>query len=57
MQLFLSKLASMGADIDFTRIVLMLTLENLGSATTDAYADGFMVWIAHKEPMHKRGRM
>lgn len=53
----LSKLASMGTDVDSTRIVLMLTLANLGYVMADVSADGFMVWIAHKEPMHKRGRM
>ena len=53
----LSKLAFMGTGVDSTSIVLMLTLADLGYVMADVSADGFMVWIAHREPTHKRGRM
>ena len=53
----LSKLASMGNEIDSTSIVWILTLANLGYVMADVAADGFVVWIAHREPTEKRGRM
>lgn len=54
---FLFALASLGSGITTRHLVLMLTLANLGYVMADVAADGFMVWIAHREPMHKRGRM
>lgn len=55
--IFLCTLASEGSEIDATRLVTFLTLANLGYVMADVSADGFMVWIAHREPLHKRGRM
>jgi len=34
----------------------MLTLANLGYVMSDVASDGFMVWIAHREPIQKRGK-
>ena len=35
----------------------MLALANLGYVWADVAADGFMVWIAHREPIERRGRI
>jgi hypothetical protein len=50
-------LANEGDDVDPRSIVLMLALANLGYVWADVAADGFMVWIAHREPIEKRGKM
>eukprot|EP00957_Ditylum_brightwellii_P007848 594160-Ditylum_brightwellii.AAC.1 len=54
---FLVCLAYQGNDITSRHLVLMLTLANLGYVMADVASDGFMVWIAHREPIHKRGKM
>jgi hypothetical protein len=41
-------LASLGGDISPSRLVVMLTLANLGYVMADVATDGFMVWMAHK---------
>jgi len=48
-------LASMGPAVTATNLVLMLTFSNLGYVMADVAADGFMVWMAHREPVNKRG--
>jgi len=50
-------LSTMGKDITPKHLVLMLSLANLGYVMADVAADGFMVWIAHREPVNKRGSM
>ena len=55
--IFLIILASAGDDITSRHLVLMLALANMGYVMADVSADGFMVWIAHREPMKKRGNM
>lgn len=35
----------------------MFALANLGYVWADVASDGFMVWIAHREPIEKRGKM
>jgi len=50
-------LASMGADVTPTNLVIMLTLANLGYVAADVAADGMMVWVAHQESDNKRGRI
>ena len=50
-------LASMGDEVSATNLVIMLTLANLGYVAADVAADGFMVWIAHRESDNKRGRI
>ena len=48
-------LAGMGSGITATNLVLMLTFANLGYVMADVAADGYMVWMAHREPVNKRG--
>lgn len=50
-------LALEGGDIDPKKLVMMLAIANLGYVWADVAADGFMVWIAHREPIEKRGKM
>lgn len=42
-------LANEGDDVEPRHIVLMLALANLGYVWADVAADGFMVWVAHRE--------
>lgn len=35
----------------------MLALANMGYVWADVASDGFMVWVAHREPIEKRGKM
>ncbi len=49
-------LASEGHEIIPSRLVIMLTLANLGYVMADVSADGFMVWMAHREPVNERGK-
>jgi hypothetical protein len=44
-------------DIDPRRLVMVLAFANLGYVWADVAADGFMVWIAHREKIEKRGKM
>lgn len=53
--LMLILLASMGSGVSSTNLVLMLTFANLGYVMADVAADGYMVWMAHREPVNKRG--
>jgi len=53
----LTVLCSMGDAITSKTLVLMLALANMGYIAADVAADGFMVWIAHREPVEKRGKM
>ncbi len=48
-------LASFGEDVTATNLVLMLTFANLGYVMADVAADGYVVWMAHREPVKKRG--
>lgn len=50
-------LASMGDGVSPVNLVLMLTLANFGYVMADVAADGFMVWMAHREPIERRGRI
>lgn len=50
-------LADKGDDIDPRNLVIMLSIANLGYVWADVSADGFMVWVAHREPIEKRGKM
>lgn len=50
-------LASLGDDISPSRLVVMLTLANLGYVMADVAADGFMVWMAHNESVERRGNI
>ena len=50
-------LANEGDDVEPRHIVLMLALANLGYVWADVAADGFMVWVAHREPLETRGKM
>jgi len=50
-------LAFMGVNVTSKSLVLMLTFANLGYVMADVAADGYMVWMAHREPVNKRGRM
>ena len=54
---FLLALAKEGHDVLPHTLVLYLTLANCGYVMADVSADGFMVWIAHREPITHRGRM
>ena len=53
----LLSLAHEGADVDPRHLVIMLSLANMGYVWADVAADGFMVWVAHREPIEKRGKM
>mmetsp|Transcript_21966 Transcript_21966/g.46351 ORF Transcript_21966/g.46351 Transcript_21966/m.46351 type:complete len:696 (-) Transcript_21966:177-2264(-) len=53
----LISLAREGHEIDPRNLVLMLSLANMGYVWADVAADGFMVWVAHREPIEKRGKM
>mmetsp|Transcript_25112 Transcript_25112/g.45247 ORF Transcript_25112/g.45247 Transcript_25112/m.45247 type:complete len:491 (-) Transcript_25112:339-1811(-) len=46
-----------GDDVDPRNLVIMLALANMGYVWADVAADGFMVWVAHREPIEKRGKM
>jgi hypothetical protein len=50
-------LAKEGNDIDPRHLVIMFALANMGYVWADVASDGFMVWIAHREPIEKRGKM
>lgn len=50
-------LASLGDDISPSRLVVMLTLANLGYIMADVAADGFMVWMAHNKSVERRGNI
>ena len=50
-------LAKEGNDVDPSNLVIMLALANMGYVMADVAADGFMVWVAHREPIEKRGKM
>mmetsp|Transcript_2587 Transcript_2587/g.3934 ORF Transcript_2587/g.3934 Transcript_2587/m.3934 type:complete len:687 (-) Transcript_2587:17-2077(-) len=50
-------LAREGNDVDPRHLVIMFALANLGYVWADVASDGFMVWIAHREPIEKRGKM
>lgn len=50
-------LAKEGNDVDPRHLVIMFALANLGYVWADVASDGFMVWIAHREPIEKRGKM
>jgi hypothetical protein len=50
-------LASEENEIDPRRLVMVLALANMGYVWADVAADGFMVWIAHRERIEKRGKM
>ena len=54
---FLLALAREGHEVLPHTLVLYLTLANCGYVMADVSADGFMVWIAHREPINQRGRM
>lgn len=49
-------LAGEGNDIDPRHLVITLSLCNFGYVWADTAADGFMVTIAHREPIEKRGK-
>ena len=53
----LISLAREGTDVDPSNLVIMLSLANLGYVWADVAADGFMVWVAHREPIQQRGKM
>jgi hypothetical protein len=36
---------------------MVLAIANMGYVWADVAADGFMVWIAHREKIEKRGKM
>lgn len=55
--LVLISLAKEGNDVDPSHLVVMLALANLGYVWADVAADGCMVYIAHREPIEKRGKM
>jgi hypothetical protein len=46
-----------GDEIVPQKLVLMLAIANLGYVWADVASDGFMVWIAHREPIEKRGKV
>ena len=50
-------LGCMGTDVSATTLVIMLTVSNLGYVMADVAADGYMVWMAHRESDHKKGRI
>jgi len=50
-------LAREGNDVDPRNLVVMFALANMGYVWADVASDGFMVWIAHREPIEKRGKM
>ncbi|KAL7541915.1 LOW QUALITY PROTEIN: hypothetical protein ACHAWF_007051 [Thalassiosira exigua] len=49
-------LAGEGNDIDPRHLVITLSFCNFGYVWADTAADGFMVTIAHREPIEKRGK-
>mmetsp|Transcript_14450 Transcript_14450/g.31341 ORF Transcript_14450/g.31341 Transcript_14450/m.31341 type:complete len:689 (+) Transcript_14450:124-2190(+) len=53
----LLSLANEGNNVDPRHLVIMLSLANMGYVWADVAADGFMVWVAHREPIEKRGKM
>merc|ERR1740139_424743 len=48
-------LAITGENISSINLVIMLTAANFGYVLASAAADGVMVWMAHREPLGKRG--
>jgi len=48
-------LASLGKDVSASSLVFMLTFANLGYVMADVAADGFVVWMAHRESVKNRG--
>ena len=50
-------LAREGNDVDPRNLVVMFALANMGYVWADVASDGFMVWIAHREPIERRGKM
>mmetsp|Transcript_27271 Transcript_27271/g.55681 ORF Transcript_27271/g.55681 Transcript_27271/m.55681 type:complete len:693 (-) Transcript_27271:288-2366(-) len=50
-------LAKEGNDVDPSHMVMMFATANAGYVMADVAADGFMVWVAHREPIEKRGKM
>eukprot|EP00804_Cyclotella_cryptica_P000619 CCRYP_009995-RA/>CCRYP_009995-RA protein AED:0.03 eAED:0.03 QI:146/1/1/1/1/0.75/4/1118/463 len=50
-------LAIEGDDINPRSLVITLAIANMCYVWADVAADGFMVWVAHKEPIDKRGKM
>jgi hypothetical protein len=50
-------LALEGDNINPRHLVVMLAIANMGYVWADVAADGFMVWVAHREPIDKRGKM
>ena len=50
----LLSLAHEGNNVDPRHLVIMLSLANMGYVWADVAADGFMVWVAHREPIEKR---
>jgi len=50
-------LAHQGSDVNPRHLVIMLSIANMGYVWADVAADGFMVFVAHREPIEKRGKM
>ena len=50
-------LALEGDEIHPRHLVVMLAIANMGYVWADVAADGFMVWVAHREPIEERGKM
>lgn len=53
----LISLAKEGNEVHPRHLVIMLAMANMGYVWADVAADGFMVWVAHREPIEKRGKM
>ena len=53
----LMRLVREGDDVHPTHLVMMLVCANMGYVWADVASDGFMVWVAHREPIKKRGKM
>ena len=49
-------LARDGRDVDPTKLVILLSCANFGYVWADTTADGFMVTMAHREPIETRGK-
>ena len=50
-------LASFGGDVSPSRLVVLLTLANLGYVIADFVVEGLMVWMAHNESVQRRGNI
>jgi len=48
-------LASKGRDVSAVDVVTMMTFANFGYMMADVAADGYVVWMAHRERLEKRG--